>query len=188
MAAPASEFHKLKLDPAFKPARKFKLMPVLAIPTAADGSDPALTALIKKLGGDRNLAKRIMRLAEQFPVATVPELIVYTFLQRFGYDFDFQTELFGGRRFSGGLLPDFVVYNGNGPATVFQVQGEFWHSISRKGFHDQTSQWRMIGMQVRGTTIGKVIEVWENDLYMGRHVQTLFYALAGISLRGVGGV
>lgn len=183
-----SDFHKLKLNPAFTGKKKFKPLPKMTFPTAADGSDPALTALIKRVGGDKDLAKRIMSLAEKFPVATVPELIVYSFLQQHGYNFDFQAELFGGRRFEGGLLPDFVVRGSNAEGIVFQVQGSHWHSISRKGFNDQTSQWRMLGQVVNGVTIKKVIEVWEDDLYMGRHVQTLFYALAGISLRGIGGV
>lgn len=186
MAKKDSDFHKLKLNPAFKAAKKFKTLPVLK-PPSLDGTDPELTALIKRVGGDRNIAKRIMRLAEQFPAASVPELIVYTWLQKEGLNFDFQVELYGGRRFEGGLLPDFVVYQDRTHATAWQIQGSYWHSIARKGFHDQTSQWRMLGQVVNGATIGKVIEIWENDLYMGRHVQTLFYALAGISMRGIGG-
>ncbi len=182
-----SEFTRFHLAPAFTGTKKTPKFEKLPFPTAADGSDPVLTALIKRLGGNRELAKRIMSLAEKFPVATVPELICYSWLMAEGLRFDFQIELFGGRRFEGGLLPDFVVHGGNAEAIVFQIQGQFWHSIARKGFHDQTSQWRMLGQIVNGSTISKVVEIFEDDLYMGRHVQTLFYALAGISLRGVGG-
>lgn len=180
-------FHRFRLSPAFKGTKKTPKFEPLPFPTAADGSDPVLTALIRKLGGDAQLAKRIMKLADQFPVATIPELLVYTWLQREGLKFEFQVPLMGGRNMSGGLVVDFLLYRDGTSADVLSVNGNFWHSISRKGLHDQTASLRMIGQQVRGATIARVIEIWESDL-LTKYDMVMRYAMAGINLRGIGGV
>lgn len=180
-------FHRFHLSPAFKGTKKTPKFEPLPFPTAADGSDPVLTEMIRKLGGDRELAKRIMKLAEQFPVATIPELLVYTWLQREGLKFEFQVPMFGGRNFSNGLVIDFLLYRDGTSADVLSVNGEFWHSISRKGFRDQTASLRMLGQQIRGATVARVIEIWERDL-LTKYDMVMMYAMAGISLRGIGGV
>ncbi len=178
-------FHRFHLSPAFTGTKKTPKFEPLPIP-AMDGSDPVLQALIRKLGGDEKLAKRIMSLSKQFPVATIPELLVYTWMQREGLKFEFQVPLFGGRNFSNGLVVDFLLYRDGTSADVISVNGNFWHSIGKKGFHDQTSSLRMIGQQVRGATIARVIEVWESDL-LSQYELTMTYAVAGIPLRGIGG-
>lgn len=185
MATKRSDFHKLKLDPAFKAAKKFKTMPNLPIPTAADGTDPALTAMIRKMGGDRNLAKRIMRLAEKYPVGSIPELVCMDWLMREGLSWEYQVPLMGGRNMSGGLVLDFVIFDG-GAADVWSIQGTFWHDQSHKGFKDATSKWRMLGQVVRGATIRKSLELWESDI-LNMRPQVFMFALAGIEMGGWGG-
>ncbi len=182
----AGEFHKFHTDPAFKKPKRLPTFESVMLPSV-DGSDPVLQALIRQLGGDSSLAKRILSLQKKFPVGTIPEMIVYDWLRQQGLSFDFQVELLGGRNFSGGLVPDFVLYQDRTNADIWQVQGDYFHSISRKGFHDQTSQWRMLGQIVNGATVKRVIELWERDLYALRP-QIFYLALAGISMRGIGGV
>lgn len=179
-------FRKFEAAPAFKKSRRFPKFERVMLPDM-DSQDPVLTGLINKLGGNRELAKRILRLQTEFPIATIPELLVMTWLQKEGYSFEFQVEMMGGRNMAGGLVVDFLIPGDGTNATIFQVQGNFWHSISKKGFYDQTSNYRMLGQSARGYTIAKVIEIWESDL-LSRYDMVMMYAIAGINLRGIGGV
>lgn len=181
-----AKFTRFKRAPAFAKSQRFpKLIPAQA--PDWDISETTVAALAKRLGGDRSLAAKIVSLQQKFPKGTIPELVVYEWLRRQGYSFDYQVELYGGRRFEGGLVPDFVLYQDRTNADVWQVQGEYWHSISRKGFHDQTSNLRMLGQIVNGATVKRVLSLWEDDLYLKRP-QVFYLALAGISMRGIGGV
>ena len=181
-----SAFKRFPLDPAFKRARRFPKLDRVMEP-GVDGSDPTLQALIRRLGGDATLAKRIISLQQKFPQGTLPELITYDWLMKHGYSFEYQVELLGGWGFHGGLIPDFLIYKDRTNAHAWLTHGNYWHSISRKGFHDQTSNLRMLGQIVNGATIAKVIELWESDILANRP-QVYYYALAGISMRGWGGV
>jgi hypothetical protein len=174
---------RFKTDPAFTGNRKMfpPLIPV-QVPDL-DISETTVTALAKRLGGDRDLAAKIVSLQQKFPKGTVPELVVYEWLRRYGYSFDFQVELYGGRRFEGGLVPDFVLYRDRTNADAWQVQGEYWHSLSRKGFHDERSNIRMVGQIVEGATIRRVLNLWEDDIYTKRP-EIFYLALAGVNLRG----
>ena len=181
MAKAKSTFKRFSLDPAFKRARRLPTFERVMEP-GVDGSDPVLQALIRNLGGDSNLAKRIVSLQQKFPQGTIPELLVYDWLRKEGLGFDYQVELYGGRRFAGGLVPDFVLYRDRTNADIWQVHGDYWHSLARKGFHDQTANLRMLGQIINGATVKRVIELWESDLYRLRP-QIFYLALAGLSVR-----
>ncbi len=183
---PKSSFTRFKKDPAFKRAQRFPTFNAVMLPSV-DVGDPALTALIRKLGGDTELAKRLISLQKKFPVATIPELLCYSWLEKEALNFDFQVDAMGGRRFHGGLVLDFLIYRDGTNADVWNTQGEFWHSISRKGFRDQTNNLRLLGQIINGVTVKRVIDLWEQDLYLYRP-QIFYYALAGLPMRGVGGV
>ena len=175
-------FKRFKTDPAFRKARKFpKLIPVQV--GDWDVSETTVNMLAKRLGGDRDLAAKIVSLQQKFPKGTTPELVVYEWLRRQGYAFAYQVELYGGRRFEGGLVPDFAIFRDRTNADVWQVQGEYWHSIARKGFHDKTSNLRMLGQIIQGSTVSRVLELWEDDIYTKRP-QVFYLALAGLGLRG----
>lgn len=182
----AGEFHKFQTNPAFKKPKRLPTFEAV-MERGIDGSDPVLQSLIKRLGGDSSLAKRILSLQKKFPVGTIPEMIVYDWLRQQGLSFEYQVELYGGRNFSGGLVPDFVLYQDRTNADIWSVNGDYWHSISRKGLHDQTASLRMLGQIINGATVKRVVELWERDLYAMRP-QIFYYALAGISMRGIGGV
>lgn len=150
------------------------------LPTAEQFEDDALRTLELRVG-DAALAKRVQKLQAKHPVGSVPELIVLDWLVRNGWQHLYQHALFGGRSLRGGLLPDFVVFTG-GSASVWQVQGEYWHSTKLKGDKDQVANLRMLGQVVDGNRIETVVELWEDDIYRKRP-QIFYMALAGIGLR-----
>lgn len=140
--------------------------------------------LLRQLGGDEKLVKRIMALMEEFPAGTIPEFICYEWLERNHIKFSYQAMLFGGRRMSGGLVPDFVIQAGGGLAVAWQVQGEYWHSLARKGGYDRNVTMRMEGTYFQGRRIWKVAQVWEGDLLDKYQRETVLnLALQGVSVR-----
>lgn len=134
------------------------------------------------LDGDEKQTKRVMALKRQYPDAPVTEMIVMDYLNRAGVQYVFQGSAYGGKRVHGGLIPDFVVPN-KGYGMVIQVQGDYWHSIARKGFADKNVRLKLLGHWVNGIKVKTVMEVWESDLYHGKVNNTMRLALAGISLR-----
>lgn len=64
-------------------------------------------------------------------VGSKPEWYVALAIDRLGWDFEAQVSYFGGRRVSGGMVLDFLVYTLPDPTPIF-VQGEHWHSGSRQ--------------------------------------------------------
>ncbi len=146
--------------PKEPPKPKVRAAPQLAM---TDVRSPLEVRFTQTLD-DEKLAKRLVKLQAQFPAATLPELVVYNWLEREHVAFEYQVELFGGRRLRGGLLPDFVIQHGAN-AIAIQVQGEYWHSKALKDDRDRAVNLRMLGQIVNGRRIEHVVEVWENDLY-----------------------
>lgn len=183
----ADPFKKLmKRLPNKLGGQRDKMLPkVAALPAAgifADQTDDEVDRLTQLLNSE-SLAKKVHKLAQQYPVATVPELVTYEWLERSGYRFEFQLWLYGGRRAPSGqgLVPDFVVTPGASPV-VWQVQGEYWHSIQRKGDRDKTANLRMLAAMVNGQKVSAVVELWEDDIY-NRRPQIFYSALQGVGLR-----
>ena len=149
-----------------------------------DLRDDAEVRLLRLLDGDEKLVKRILKLQQEYPAGTVPEFICYEWLERNRYKFTYQAMLFGGRRSSGGLLPDFVVQVGGGQSVAWQVQGEYWHSLARKGAYDRTVSLRLRGAWFQGRRIWAVAELWEADLLDPHSRETVCrLGLQGISAR-----
>lgn len=149
-----------------------------------DLRDPLEVRLLRSLDGDEKLVKRIIALMQEYPAGTIPELICYTWLEKERIKFTYQAMLYGGRRASGGLLPDFVVDVGGGLSVAWQVQGEYWHSLARKGSYDRTVSLRLQGAWFQGRRIWKVAELWEADLLDKYQRETVLrLALQGISVR-----
>lgn len=165
-------------------ARKFrtqesfpKLSPIASV--FDEITDPILTELLNNIGDDAT-AKRVRKLVDLYPNATIPELIVMDWLERGGWRYIYQAEAYGGRKKAGGLLPDFVVDTGVGMA--WQVNGEYWHGGKQKAVSDAEAIMRLTGQIVGGVRIDKVVTLWESDLYRKRP-QIFYLALAGLSLR-----
>jgi len=149
-----------------------------------DLRDAAEVRLLRALDGDEKLVKRILALMQEYPAGTIPELICYVWLEKERIKFTYQAMLYGGRRASGGLLPDFVVDVGGGLSVAWQVQGEYWHSLARKGGYDRTVSLRLQGAWYQGRRIWKVAELWEADLLDKYQRETVLrMGLQGISAR-----
>lgn len=145
-----------------------------------DLQPPDLRELTQLLGSE-NLARRIIDWQALFPLATLPELIVYDWLTQEQQQFTFQGEFGGGRKLRGGAVPDFVV-NWGGKGLVLRVQGEYWHTLPGQGDRDFVQKMQMMGQYVNGLQVASVVDVWEDDLYQRRE-HTMTMAMAGIELR-----
>lgn len=149
-------------------------------PTMEDLTDANVKRLVRLLG-DEHLAQRVAALLQKWPRGTVPELVVYDWLEQKKIPFAYQGEFGGGRSIHGGAVPDFVV-NVGGRGLVLRVQGEYWHTLPGQEDRDLAQKLLMMGQYVEGLRVYAVVDVWENDLYQ-RMDLTMRMALAGIGLR-----
>jgi hypothetical protein len=118
------------------------------------------------------------------PSPTVPEALVYDYLVESGGTFQYQAHLFGGRSSKGGVVPDFLV-NGGGFWSLWNVQGDYWHSPGVNGGRDAALMRRVVGTKILGLNIKFVVELWESDLYDPDKRLLLFeLAEVGRGLRG----
>jgi hypothetical protein len=161
--------------------RKRRFHPLPLTPPKLDLVSSEISELARRLK-DETLARRVLRLRERFVQATIPELVVYDWLSRQGHRFWYQVEFNGGRRQLGGLVPDFVVAVG-GQAMVWQVQGEYWHTLQAQKERARQVRLSLMGQIVMGNRRArKVIDLWESDIYRKRP-QIFQMALAGLGLR-----
>lgn len=148
-----------------------------------DMRDDAQQRIERTLNGDTKLTKQVMKLMQEFPAASLPEMVTFQWLQREGTTFDYQGKLFGARAVKGGLVPDFVIATPAGDAVIWQVQGEYWHSQSvKQGRADRVNNLRMLGQVIAGLRIRAVVELWEDDIY-NRRPLIYYQAMAGYGLR-----
>lgn len=162
-------------------AKIWKAQGFATTPRQPDETPDELDRIVRILG-DPKTADRVYKLKRRYPHGTLPELVVLDWLKRMHIAYNYQVQAFGGRRDRGGLVPDFLIPN-HGRAMVWLVQGEYWHSIARKGFADQAAKLKLTGRWVDGYKVRQVLELWESDLYGGRAERTLRLAMAGIELR-----
>lgn len=151
-------------------------------PEKPPDSTPDELDRIKRVIPDETMAKRVFGLSLKFPSGSLPEMIVLDWLRRYKIDHSYQALAFGGRRKRGGLVPDFLLPRG-GRGLVLQVQGDYWHSVGLIGLKDADVRMRLVGKWVEGVKIHDVVEVWESDLYHGKHDRTLRMALNGVGMR-----
>lgn len=139
--------------------------------------------LVRLLGGNERLARRVTRLQRQYPNGTVPELVTMDWLDANQQRYIYQLEVLGGRsaRAGQGLVPDFLVYRG-AEADAWLVQGEYWHSRYEQRSADKTAIAKLTRMMGNDLPLGSVIEVWEQDIY--DHNPAVFeLALSGTAWR-----
>jgi len=92
---------------------------------------------------------------------TLPERIVWKWLQDHDYRFITQGAEFGGRMVIGGAVVDFVVYDIAGRAVALRVMGDYWHgpSFPDRQARDDEHYHRLSQMGYL------VIDLWEGDIY-----------------------
>lgn len=126
--------------------------------------------------GDRPLAKRLSNLRKEFPYGTVPELITLDWLRGKNERYIYQAQLYGGW-VAGGLVPDFVVLS-RGRAMAWLVNGNYFHDRPGKREKDEADKLRLLGANINGVEIQKVVILWESRLLRDSEA-TLEDALAG---------
>ncbi len=189
---PLPKLHDLKQKFDDLPSVKFSMSLPQTVAGALEGAEDIETRLIgeiaDELGGsseDYRVARRIRKLQKAgvgngVTSGTIPELLVYDFLQQEGHQFLFQPEIDGGRTRAGGVVPDFAVMDG-GRWTVFLVNGVYWHNRAAVSNSDVTDKVTILAATIQGLPVARVIELWDKTLYAARK-KTITYGLNGIEL------
>lgn len=126
-----------------------------------------LTALTRTLGSDskaRRLARRVLRLKQQYPRGSTPELVAIDWMQRRGHWFVYQAPLLGGRASKGGSVADLVTQSG-GKGIIIRVQGDYWHSLRAQAQRDAVAKVTLIGSSYGNLRISYVVDAWEGRIY-----------------------
>lgn len=177
---------KLKKISGIKQSKKGRYSLEVETPERVDLSDAQtrereIHRILGNKSEDGPLAKRLTTMEGYMQDASLPELVTYDWLKANNTNFSFQTRE-GGR----GIIPDFVIYQGNVGA-AWLVQGEYYHSREfqeSKGQvgRDMAALLQLKGKYFNGVRITNIVELWESDIYNDR--PAIFeFAMAGISLR-----
>lgn len=172
----------LKESPAGRTRKNPRKLPELSpIPSMRDLLSPQIREYSKLLGDER-LAKRIVTLQGEYPMASVPELVAYDWLSGNQIPFRFQVSLFGGRLIRGGQVPDFVISLG-GFAQVWRIQGQYYHTRPGQRSNDLTEKLQMLGAEVDGQQIREVVDIWDGPILDANRREKAFkLALSGVEI------
>jgi len=98
--------------------------------------------------------------AAQNVPGTLPERIVWKWLEDHDYTFEAQRAEYGGRLVVGGAVVDFLVY-GFGRPIALRVQGTYWHGpeFPERQARDDEQFYRLISLGYG------VADLWEHDIY-----------------------
>jgi hypothetical protein len=148
--------------------------------------DPRVQQVLSTMGGrprDEKVAERVVKLMDKgvgnaLTSGTVPELVVYDWLQRKGIPFEFQVEVRGGRSSAGGSVVDFIVRSGRTWAWRIQT---WYHTLPEKRARDEIQKRLLQGALVQGYQIDGVVDVWDMRIYQDKE-NTLTQATVGIEL------
>jgi hypothetical protein len=190
---PLPKLHWVKQKFEELPGVKFSLSLPGVVLNALEGHDDLEASLIGDIARtigtgkqeDYQLAKRIRKLqlakvGNGITSGTIPELVLHDWLSQNGYQFEFQPWLSGGRGMAGGVVPDFVI-NVGGQGVVWLPHGEYWHSKPDTMQSDAVDIALMLGQDVNGLIITKVVQMWEQRIYRDRP-QIFQFGIAGIEL------
>lgn len=148
--------------------------------------DPLVQEIWQRLGGqpqDQSTAERVAKLKEALYrtyEGTIPELVVYDWLEQNNIPYSFQAFVYGGRSKRGGVVPDFVVWPG-GRGLAWFIDTNYWHTKPEVAASDITDRIRLLGAVVDGIRIEKVIALWEDNIYLQRPL-VFQMALSGVEL------
>lgn len=131
----------------------------------AYGGDPVARAIAYRICGDQDknikLAQQFLKLKTQWRSITLPEAIAYVWLQSQKIDFQYQAEAFGARRFFGGAVPDFMIYE---TGVVWRIQGNYWHSRPERIALDVEQKIKLANSVIDGRRVTAVVDVWESRI------------------------
>jgi len=121
--------------------------------------------------------ERLEARAKQGVVGTLPERIVWLWLEESGQAFEVQVQLMGGAGIVGSTRADFVVYYLLGSPVVLRVQGVYWHSpdMLRGGLDDeQAERLRAVGYVVVDLAEEAVYEAALQDRVEGYVIEEVY--------------
>jgi hypothetical protein len=150
-------------------------LPPMSHEVTANVLPEAMRNLEERIG--TRWARQVVALQARGVLGSVPELMVYSWLEARTIPFDFQSSMFGGRMQLGGQVPDFILKH-LPELLVWRVQGDYWHS--RPGTHEQDrlEKAMLLGAVVDGKKVSAVVDLWEHDIY-DRIDDTLKAAMVG---------
>lgn len=157
-----------------------------SLPELGSKPDEPNKTLIEELAdevGSYSLAKKLAVLQGLLPNATIPELIAMEFLDRRGYEYQYQVPVGGGRARAGGIVLDFLVSSGAGRAMGWRIQGKVIHSLRGRGELDAIQAASLRGSYVQGTKLEDLVDLYDTKLLdPGTREGTLEKATTGISV------
>lgn len=99
--------------------------------------------------------------AKQGVDASLPERIIWKWLETQRLAFAPQYVEMGGRLTVGGAVIDFLVWGLSGVPVAIRVQGGYWHGPT---FHERTIEDQIQADRLRGQGY-LVLDLWEQDIY-----------------------
>lgn len=126
------------------------------------------------------LARRVLKLKEQYPDGTTPELVTVDWLNSHQIDYIYQLQ-YGPRNSAGNLRPDFLLPN-RGYGMVWEVNGEYFHTQRKTPESDAARRLRLLNQEIDGVMVRSVVDVWERDIYDNPD-KVFELALTGTGLR-----
>lgn len=131
----------------------------------AYGGDPEVRDIAYRICGDHDktikLATRFLNLKQKFKTMTLPEALAYIWLESEHIDFQYQAEAFGARRFFGGVVPDFMLFE---TGVVWRIQGNYWHSRPERIGQDVEQKIKLANAVIDGRKVTAVVDVWESRI------------------------
>lgn len=157
--------------------------PPVEPPTPSSGVVELLSAeertLLRMVGNDKRLMKRLQKLMVHHPTSPPGELITYDWLAQENIPFYYQVPFFGGRPKRGGIVLDFLVpYGGRGLA--WRVQNMYWSSKPDAN-EDVAEEIRLLGQVHHGVKIEVVVDLWDSAI-QNKRPQVFDLALAGVEM------
>lgn len=125
------------------------------------------------------MAKQFLALKQTYPQMTLPEGVVYILLKALQVDFIYQVDVYGGRLWRGGQVPDFMIPS---LGLVMRVMGDYWHSQQLQIQRDQADKIRLLDSELAGQKVAAVVDVWESKILDCDRENVVRLALNGIEL------
>lgn len=128
---------------------------------------------------DARVARAVLKLKEQYPDGTTPELVTMDWLNRKQIPYTYQAQ-YGSRQSRGSSSTDFVVSNG-GRGLAWEINGAYWHTKHKTPDSDEARARRLINQIIGGVLISAVVVIMEKDIYE-RPDRVFTMALAGMQV------
>jgi len=112
-------------------------------------------------GATETQVEMLERAAVQGVEGTLPERIIWRWLESQGLMYEAQYVTMGGRLTVGGAVIDFVVWGLSGQPVAIRVQGGYWHGPT---FHERTIEDQQQADRLRAQGY-IVLDLWEQDIY-----------------------